>query len=110
MGLFPNDKETELLSRVLCSSIPTLAGVYYLLLFLGLIKNENELKMMKRDGEQKENLSAPMEYGFVMGFLGLVFWKNSPIALTAIAATCCGYVYCTSILKTEHHFRIAIFF
>jgi phytol kinase len=72
--------KTPMLSRLLASSIPLLITFQFLLIGLGIIKDEKKVKSLSRTGDRREILKGPLYYGIVFVVCTLIFWRNSPAA------------------------------
>jgi len=77
-------------ARWLAAAIPFLITVQFALIGLGIIKDEASVQAMSRSGDRREILRGPLLYGIVFVVLTLIFWKNSPIGMTALMLMCGG--------------------
>ncbi len=77
-------------ARWLAALVPFAISVQFALTGLGVIKDEASVKAMSRSGDPKEILRGPLYYGIMFVFLTLVFWKDSPIGMTALMMLCGG--------------------
>lgn len=84
--LFPN----VCYARWLAALVPFAITVQFALIGLGIIKDEASVKAMSRSGDPKEILRGPLYYGIMFVLMTLVFWKNSPIGMTALMMMCGG--------------------
>ncbi len=78
--LFPD----EPLARYLAAIIPFLISIQFLLVGLGLMKDQAAVDAMTRRGDRKEILRGPLIYGIAFVILTVMYWKDSPIGLTAL--------------------------
>ena len=78
--LFPD----EPLSRYLAACIPLLISIDFLLVGLGLLKDQASVDAMTRRGDRKEILRGPLIYGIAFVALTIVFWKENPAGVTAL--------------------------
>ena len=77
-------------SRWLASLVPLLITLQFVLVGLGLIKDEASVKAMSRSGDRREILRGPLFYGIVFVIMTLVYWKNSPVGIIALMLMCGG--------------------
>jgi phytol kinase len=84
--LFPG----EWYDRWLAALVPGLITIQFVLVGLGLIKDEATVKSMARSGDRREILRGPLFYGIVFVALTLIYWKTSPIGITALMLMCGG--------------------
>lgn len=84
--MFPNDPA----SRWLAALVPFMIVLQFALVGLGVIKDEAAVQAMSRTGDRREILRGPLYYGIVFVVLTLVYWKNSPIGMTALMLMCGG--------------------
>jgi phytol kinase len=78
------------ISRYLAALVPLLITVQFLLVGVGVIKDEAAVQAMTRSGDPKEILRGPFFYGVVFVVLTIVYWKDSPIGITALMIMCGG--------------------
>lgn len=81
------DSET---SRWLAALVPMLITIQFVLVGLGLIKDDAAVKAMTRTGDPREILRGPLFYGIVFVAMTLIYWKDSPIGITALMIMCGG--------------------
>jgi len=84
--MFPDDWY----SRWLAALVPLLITAQFALVGLGVMKDEASVKAMSRTGDRREILRGPLFYGIVFVVLTLVYWKDSPIGMTALMLMCGG--------------------
>jgi phytol kinase len=77
-------------ARWLAALVPLLFTVQFALIGLGVVKDEASVKAMSRNGDRREILRGPLFYGIIFILLTLVFWKDSPIGMTALMLMCGG--------------------
>ena len=77
-------------ARWLAAMVPFAITVQFALTGLGVIKDEASVKAMSRSGDPKEILRGPLYYGIMFVVLTLVFWKDSPVGMTALMMMCGG--------------------
>ena len=84
--LFPENY----ISRFLAASIPALITIQFILIGLEIIKDQASIDAMSRSGDPKEILYGPVFYGVIFTLVTLIYWKNSPIGITALMLMCGG--------------------
>lgn len=77
-------------ARWLAALVPFLITVQFALIGLGLIRDEASVKAMSRSGDRGEILRGPLFYGIVFVVMTLLYWKDSPIGMTALMLMCGG--------------------
>ena len=77
-------------ARYLAALVPGLITVQFVLVGLGVIKDEAAVQAMTRTGDRREILRGPLFYGIVFVVLTLWYWKDSPIGMTALMLMCGG--------------------
>ncbi|MCS7011052.1 MAG: phosphatidate cytidylyltransferase [Anaerolineales bacterium] len=85
--LFPDD---VWYARYLAALVPLLFTVQFALIGLGLIRDDASVKAMSRSGDRREILRGPLFYGIVFVVMTIVYWKTSPIGITALMLMCGG--------------------
>lgn len=85
--LFP---EAFVYSRWLAALVPFLITLQFALVGLGIIKDEAAVQAMSRSGDRHEILRGPLFYGIMFVTLTLVYWRQSPIGMTALMMMCGG--------------------
>jgi phytol kinase len=84
--LFPDQPE----SRWLAALVPFMIVLQFALVGMGVIKDEAAVQAMSRTGNPREILRGPLYYGIAFVILTIVFWKNSPVGMTALMLMCGG--------------------
>src|SRR5262245_31441181 len=84
--MFPNAPS----ARYLAALVPLLITVQFLLVGLGIMKDEAAVQAMTRTDNPKEILRGPLFYGIVFVALTVLYWKDSPIGITALMMMCGG--------------------
>ena len=84
--LFPDEPS----ARYLAALIPLLITAQFVLVGTGIIKDEAAVQAMTRTGSAKEILRGPLYYGIVFVVLTILYWKDSPIGITALMMMCGG--------------------
>jgi phytol kinase len=77
-------------ARWLAALVPLLFTVQFAMIGLGLVKDEASVKAMSRSGDRREILRGPLFYGIIFVVMTLVYWKTSPIGMTAVMLMCGG--------------------
>lgn len=77
-------------ARWLAALVPLLFTVQFALIGLGVVKDEASVKAMSRSGDRREILRGPLFYGIIFVVMTLLYWKDSPIGLTAVMLMCGG--------------------
>jgi phytol kinase len=83
---FPDAPE----SRWLAALVPFAITTQFALVGLGIIKDEASVKAMSRTGDRHEILRGPLFYGIMFVALTVIFWKDSPVGITALMIMCGG--------------------
>jgi phytol kinase len=55
-----------------------------------VVKDEASVKAMSRTGDRREILRGPLFYGIIFVVMTLIYWKDSPIGMTAVMLMCGG--------------------
>lgn len=84
--LFP-DKPA---ARYLAALVPLGITLQFLLVGLGVIKDDSAVEAMSRSGDPREILRGPLFYGIVFVVLTIVYWKDSPIGMVGLMLMCGG--------------------
>ena len=77
-------------ARYLAAAVPMLITIQFLLVGIGVIKDEAAVQAISRTGDPREILRGPLIYGLVFVVLTIWFWKDSPIGMTALMLLCGG--------------------
>lgn len=83
---FPNAPE----ARWLAALVPFAITLQFALVGLGIMKDESSVKAMSRTGDRREILRGPLFYGIMFVALTVLFWKDSPVGMTALMIMCGG--------------------
>lgn len=76
--------------RWLASLVPLSITVQFILVGLGMLKDDDAVKAMSRSGDPREILRGPVYYGVVFVALTLVFWLDHPAGVIALSLLCAG--------------------
>jgi phytol kinase len=77
-------------ARYFAAMVPFLITLQFVLVGTGIIKDEAAVQAMSRTGDRREILRGPLFYGIVFIALTIIYWKESPIGLTALMLMCGG--------------------
>ncbi len=77
-------------ARFWAALVPLGITLQFLLIGMGVIKDEAAVMAMTRHGQASEILRGPLFYGIVFVLLTLVYWHDSPIGLIALMLLCGG--------------------
>jgi len=77
-------------ARYLAALVPLLITVQFILVGTGILKDDAAVQAMTRTGNPKEILRGPLFYGIMFVVLTIVYWKDSPIGITALMMMCGG--------------------
>lgn len=77
-------------ARWWAAAVPLLITAQFALVGLGVIKDEAAVQAMSRTGDRREILRGPLFYGLVFVALTLIFWRDSPVGMTALMLMCGG--------------------
>lgn len=77
-------------SRYLAALVPLAITAQFLLVGLGVIKDEAAVKAMSRTGDRREILQGPLYYGIVFVAITIVYWLDTPIGMVALMLMCGG--------------------
>lgn len=84
--MFPD----QTISRYLAALVPLLITVQFALVGTGIVKDEAAVQAMTRTGNPREILRGPLFYGIMFVLLTVIYWKDSPIGITALLMMCGG--------------------
>ncbi len=77
-------------ARWLAALVPGLITVQFALVGFGIMKDEASVNAMSRTGDPKEILRGPLFYGIMFVLMTILFWKDSPVGMTALMVMCGG--------------------
>lgn len=77
-------------SRFLAAFVPLAITLQFVLVGLGVIKDDAAVQAMSRTGDRREILRGPLFYGIVFVIATVVYWLESPIGITALMLMCGG--------------------
>ena len=77
-------------ARYLAALVPLLITIQFILVGTGIMKDDAAVQAMTRTGNSKEILRGPLFYGIMFVVLTILYWKDSPIGITALMMMCGG--------------------
>ncbi len=77
-------------SRYVAALVPLLITVQFILIGVGVIKDQAAVDAMSRTGDPKEILKGPLYYGVVFVLVTMLFWTESLVGITALMILCGG--------------------
>ncbi len=77
-------------ARWCAALVPFAITVQFLLVGVGVMQDEAAVAAMTRHGDRREILRGPLYYGIVFVICTLLFWRHSPVGLTALMLMCGG--------------------
>jgi len=77
-------------ARWLAALVPFAITAQFALVGLGIIKDEAAVQAMSRTGDRREILRGPLFYGIIFVLATVLYWKASPIGITALMLMCGG--------------------
>jgi phytol kinase len=84
--LFPDSPASPWLAAL----VPFMIVLQFALVGLGIMKDDASVQAMSRTGDRREILRGPLFYGIMFVLLTVVYWKDSPIGITALMIMCGG--------------------
>lgn len=78
------------IARYLAALVPLAFTLQFLLIGIGIIKDEASVQAMSRTGDRREILRGPLYYGIIFVVLTILYWVNSPIGMVALMLMCGG--------------------
>ena len=78
------------IGRWLAALVPLVITLQFVLVGLGVIKDEAAVKAMSRTGDRREILRGPLFYGIAFIAMTLIYWKDSLIGIPALMIMCGG--------------------
>lgn len=82
-----NDNPT---ARFLAALVPLTITIQFILVGLGVIRDEAAVQSMSRTGDRREILRGPLYYGVIFVIITLIYWKYTPIGIVALMMVCGG--------------------
>jgi len=84
--LFPNDY----VSRFFAALVPLLFSLQFLLVGIGILRDDAAVQAMSRTGDRREILRGPLYYGIIFVIITILYWYDSPIGIIALMLMCGG--------------------
>lgn len=78
------------IGRWLAALVPLVITIQFVLVGLGIVKDEAAVKAMSRTGDRREILRGPLFYGIAFVAMTLIYWKDSLIGIPALMIMCGG--------------------
>jgi len=78
------------IARYLAALVPLLITVQFVLVGTGIMKDDAAVQAMARTGNPREILRGPLFYGIMFVVMTILYWKDSPIGITALMMMCGG--------------------
>jgi phytol kinase len=78
------------INKYLAALVPLGFTLQFLLIGIGIIKDEASVKAMSRSGDRREILRGPLYYGIIFVILTIIYWKSSPVGIVALMLMCGG--------------------
>jgi phytol kinase len=80
----------SLQARFLAALVPLAITFQFFLVGIGVMQDEAAVEAMTRTGDRREILRGPLFYGIVFVICTLLFWRQSPVGITALMLMCGG--------------------
>lgn len=77
-------------ARWLAALVPFAITIQFVMIGMGILKDDAAVKAMSRSGDRREILRGPLFYGLVFVLVTLIFWKDNPIGIIALMLMCGG--------------------
>jgi len=84
--LFQNTPSAPYLAAI----VPGAITLQFILVGLGIIKDESAVQAMSRTGDRREILKGPLYYGIVFIVITILYWLNTPVGIVALMIMCGG--------------------
>jgi phytol kinase len=81
---------TNSINKYLAALVPLTFTLQFLLIGIGVIKDDASVKAMSRSGDRREILRGPLYYGIIFVILTIAYWKYSPIGIVGLMLMCGG--------------------
>ncbi len=78
------------INKYLAALVPLAFTLQFLLIGIGVIKDEASVKAMSRTGDRREILRGPLYYGIIFVLLTIIYWKSSPVGIVGLMLMCGG--------------------
>jgi phytol kinase len=77
-------------ARYLAALVPAAITLQFILVGIGVMKDDAAVQAMTRTGDRREILRGPLFYGLVFILCTIVFWLHDPVGLVALMLLCGG--------------------
>ncbi|MFC2055006.1 diacylglycerol/polyprenol kinase family protein [Chloroflexota bacterium] len=77
-------------ARFLAALVPLAITIQFILVGLGVIRDEASVQAMSRSGDRREILQGPLYYGVIFVIITIIYWKYTPIGIVALMMVCGG--------------------
>lgn len=77
-------------ARYLAALVPAAITFQFLLVGLGIMRDDAAVQAMSRTGNPREILRGPLFYGIIFVLLTIIYWLDSPIGIVALMVLCGG--------------------
>ncbi|MFH1634546.1 MAG: phosphatidate cytidylyltransferase [Chloroflexota bacterium] len=77
-------------ARYLAALVPLSITAQFVLVGLGIMKDEAAVQAMTRTGDPREILRGPLFYGLVFVVLTIIYWMDAPIGMIGLMLMCGG--------------------
>ena len=77
-------------SRYLAALVPLAITAQFVLVGIGVIKDEAAVQAMSRTGDPREILRGPLFYGIIFVVMTVLYWTDRPIGMIALMLMCGG--------------------
>jgi phytol kinase len=71
-------------ARYLAALVPAAITLQFLLVGMGILRDDAAVQAMSRTGNPREILRGPLFYGIIFVLLTIVYWLNNPIGIVAL--------------------------
>lgn len=77
-------------ARYLAALVPLAITTQFILVGIGIIKDQAAVQAMSRTGNRREILRGPLYYGLVFVLITAVYWLDTPVGIVALMLMCGG--------------------
>ncbi|MHC1784826.1 MAG: diacylglycerol/polyprenol kinase family protein [Anaerolineaceae bacterium] len=77
-------------ARFYAAVVPLLITLQFLLVGIGVIKDQSAVDAMSRKGNRREILKGPLFYGIAFVVLTIVYWSDAPTGIIGLMMLCGG--------------------
>lgn len=76
--------------RYFAMLVPLAITLQFLLVGVGIIRDQAAVQAMSRTGDRREILRGPLYYGIIFVLMTILYWYESPIGIVALMLMCGG--------------------